>query len=849
MSKDPREYSLLDILALKHYPQVLRVSRPYYSNGREYLKRGQYITVVDRKKVELIAGVDQERRFFQIRKDRSIHVEDVEDERVVRSLGIVVECVATNKHINAIEFRKEIRHEKVTFGVGEKFTIEKISKSFRGRTKNVALRRKKDGKIYRFPLDLIGSFKLLPGKMILPLSRILSLRPLPITVRFLNSPTSTNFPTGIVELQEAMLCDVVYILTVSKGLYTYEALSIDSNIVVEKCNLLIPKPILRVIPNGMFVNSTDFVHPIKGTYKRKMENIDSNLYEDIFAHIYYGSASFEKNAEDDNHLTIMSEHLSSDKSHEELQHSTQQSSESIHLTNKDKEQPPAPLPRYSKKIKYRNTISFPAIQEHERFPALEKAFEVSPVARSAPKTTMDCGTSMDDTIGRSIGAEYQKQFSFQSGLPGSLSGSTSGSLRSINSSVRSTRSSSSDRQGIAENAARLFYNPHNDSDTHPRDQSQFYDGPTALRRHSRTSSNATIDSFDSGVALTNAFNSAASSALNSPTVEENPLYSSTHKHHGSSNVRRITLPPPVPPRDPIYRNIVQVDIDIGDTASNIYNDVRTESPYEHLPGDQLDSSFDFRSHSLHEVGAPAGEVRNRVSETRPPMLTELPLAPTNQFPTLQLEESPPYFHARSNSMDIVHMTQEDVGNLLARLNLSNYIPIFYKELINGQLLQELEERTLVIDLGMTHFQARKLFKYVHGWRPILRDINDNELIVVPSNPLFWSVSNVFTELQMINLQQLAFFCKDHQIDGSLLKDLIENKIIFSLKDEHGVPLSGIELSRLKAFILNKWKPDRVHTGNTNTSFQSGTSFDKKDKSEKKYKPLWNRLIAQATGLS
>ena len=65
-----REHSLLEVLTAKHYPQVFRVTRPYFANQREALKKGQLITVLDRRKVNLVVGVDHECREFYVRKVR-----------------------------------------------------------------------------------------------------------------------------------------------------------------------------------------------------------------------------------------------------------------------------------------------------------------------------------------------------------------------------------------------------------------------------------------------------------------------------------------------------------------------------------------------------------------------------------------------------------------------------------------------------------------------------------------------------------------------------------------------------------------------------------------------------------
>ena len=68
---ESKEQSLLEVLTAKQYPQVYRITRPYIANQRECLKKGQIVTVLDRRKVNLVVGVDNEGREFYVRKDRS----------------------------------------------------------------------------------------------------------------------------------------------------------------------------------------------------------------------------------------------------------------------------------------------------------------------------------------------------------------------------------------------------------------------------------------------------------------------------------------------------------------------------------------------------------------------------------------------------------------------------------------------------------------------------------------------------------------------------------------------------------------------------------------------------------
>ena len=52
-------------------------------------------------------------------------------------------------------------------------------------------------------------------------------------------------------------------------------------------------------------------------------------------------------------------------------------------------------------------------------------------------------------------------------------------------------------------------------------------------------------------------------------------------------------------------------------------------------------------------------------------------------------------------------------------------------------------------------------------------------------------------LQRIKLPNLATFCKENQVDGYLIRDLVESRYIpKSLSEEYGITLMDIEFKRL-----------------------------------------------------
>ena len=132
--------------------------------------------------------------------------------------------------------------------------------------------------------------------------------------------------------------------------------------------------------------------------------------------------------------------------------------------------------------------------------------------------------------------------------------------------------------------------------------------------------------------------------------------------------------------------------------------------------------------------------------------------------------------------------------LLQKLNLSRHEGIFKDHLVTGALLIDLTEYTFV-EMGTTKFEARKLYKYIRGWRPkeSLRPSFDNNNVDLGS----CSVHDISIMLQRIKLPNLATFCKENQVDGYLLRDLVESRYIpKGLSEEYGITLMDIEFKRL-----------------------------------------------------
>ena len=138
----------------------------------------------------------------------------------------------------------------------------------------------------------------------------------------------------------------------------------------------------------------------------------------------------------------------------------------------------------------------------------------------------------------------------------------------------------------------------------------------------------------------------------------------------------------------------------------------------------------------------------------------------------------------------------DVIKLLQKLNLSKHNNIFKDHIVTGSLLIDSNEETFT-EMGTTKFEARKLYKYIRGWRPKERSSFRDKNGCVEN----FSVQDVFLKLQKVKLPVLATFCKKNLVDGIFLQDLVESGYIPKvLKEEYNINLMDIEFIRLKQIV-------------------------------------------------
>ena len=171
-----------------------------------------------------------------------------------------------------------------------------------------------------------------------------------------------------------------------------------------------------------------------------------------------------------------------------------------------------------------------------------------------------------------------------------------------------------------------------------------------------------------------------------------------------------------------------------------------------------------------------------------------------------------YDSVHQSTNEIATWDMEDVAQCLTDLLLSNFIEVFSDSQVDGKLLLDLDESVLK-DLGLSAFEARKLRKFVFGWRPdFIRPPTYPERSGFDSKePAQWNEADVSKHLKIIDLNDFSTFCEANQVNGELLKDICVDDIlmgtIITTKDKK------LKTVKIKNYVIDKWRPKKKGEGN------------------------------------
>ena len=160
---------------------------------------------------------------------------------------------------------------------------------------------------------------------------------------------------------------------------------------------------------------------------------------------------------------------------------------------------------------------------------------------------------------------------------------------------------------------------------------------------------------------------------------------------------------------------------------------------------------------------------------------------------------------RRSEKELRELDVEGVTRILERLKLCKHVKRFQESKIDGKLLVDLDEAVFK-DMGLPPFEARKLRKYVFGWRPDDKEKNNVECVTlnVKSNARFWSENEVEGHINSLGMTEFANFCRANQVNGDLLWDIVvDEDMIHALVNGKDRKLNVI---KLKNYVTEGWRP-------------------------------------------
>ncbi len=183
--------------------------------------------------------------------------------------------------------------------------------------------------------------------------------------------------------------------------------------------------------------------------------------------------------------------------------------------------------------------------------------------------------------------------------------------------------------------------------------------------------------------------------------------------------------------------------------------------------------------------------------------------PRSSLPSIDSEGFRKFYEGlKASEAELRGWGPDEIEQVLKDLQLHRYNEKFIDSQVDGSLLIDLDEAVLR-DLGLNLFEARKLRKFVFGWRPDANRAKNHydRYEKTSKNPSHWDTATVSTILRnQLGMNDFAKFCAENQVNGDLLRDIVADedllKFLLAGKD---MRLNSV---KLKNFVLEGWRPKK-----------------------------------------
>ena len=812
--KEGKEQSLLELLDRKIMPVMVRATRTL--KDETIIEEGQFVTVLKRENLNLIFGKNWDNKPFRIcyDKKKNLIVDTVKEFYPNNE----EELAKIEEEITYLQIKKSYTTNLQTFKCGETFIINLYGKTDVG----LLITREKDGVEFSLPFDSIFDRNLF---VFVKVKERITLKALlrsfqPQTVHFVNSGIDEGLPCGNVKLERVRTYDSIMTVTMrsTSDVLTFETYNLDARIKVVLSNEKLPKQIALL--KG----------PLSTEYTNKMKEIEFLTHYDIYAGRLYGFVDLENHyPEEDKHLVLNRLRSPGDKNNnvfdsfvlidegipKELLNIMQ--SENGAVTDaeallKMQEQEFDRIKRNQESNDASNELvtQFMNASKEEQHKLLNEIKE-------REKET----NSVSDSVTRRYSRDnplydlfsLPKDNTWLSEMNKLVDDADDRANESVNNSIKSKPLSSFDvkrRKSSNAYAPATVFNPKNVHPvSSPTFQTKAQKGSSGIYRQRRNTENG----IDSGIDSPDTYKS-----------KENIYRSFEYLNKDEETGSRIS----------VFENVVPKHLNREERnvrARNMGNINLARSREEGLDRIAYGKGRNIsRSSSDSLIIETSGPARNSPNVKKRPKSSYVPDLPAdgnaeNVYADITYAEITSAVPFKDNEQkrevesinEIKSFTIDEIGSMLKKIQLQQFRAEFGKHMINGKLLLKLiDQPKFREDMKLKKFEMRKLYKYVHGWRPKKTDLPSTA--IKHANVREWSIANVLNQMEAINLKEFGKFCTKHYIDGALLTDLIDNNLIISLEQDYGLRFSITEYERLKGFISKDLKystRDRKHSKASN----------------------------------
>ena len=158
--------------------------------------------------------------------------------------------------------------------------------------------------------------------------------------------------------------------------------------------------------------------------------------------------------------------------------------------------------------------------------------------------------------------------------------------------------------------------------------------------------------------------------------------------------------------------------------------------------------------------------------------------------------------AHHNISNILKYGVVEVINLFSNLSLDYCKDNLIKLFVDGKMLASFTENDIHEKIGLSKFEARLVYYYVRGWRPLTASVTNWKQKRGMED---FSTMDLITYLGYFGYANISRYVHRYNVDGKLFKMLVQDDLLMDILFDDGSKLQRYELDDLVIRFLNERK--------------------------------------------